>query len=925
MGTLQLARVQRYLLPVVSVGSGLAVALLLRHFHFHDAAVPLLLFAGALSSWYGGRGPAILAGILSVMVFDYFFAPPIYAIAISAAEIPNFIIFAAFISLISWFAAIRRRAEADLVDARDKLRVEVEENKRAAELARGSEAKFLRLVDSNIVGIAIWDLDGRVLEANDAFLRIVGYERDDLVSAALRWTDFAPSQGPDRGRQHIVAQFQGGETLPPFESEFIRKDSSRVPVLTGAALLEGNSQVVAFALDLSERKRVERALKRSEAYLAEAQRLTHTGSWAFDDARGQYTYYSDEQFRIYGLEPEPGRPPQRNVIVSRFHPEDRERVLDLVEQMVREKRAYTVDYRIVLPNGAVKHLHSTGNPVMDERGELLEQFGTVADVTDRTRAERRLLMETRVTRVLSEASSLNEAIPKILQAICESQGWHLGALWQRDRQQNLLRCSGLWCAPSVSAAEFEAATWASVFVAGRTGLPGRVWARGETAYILDVTQDPEFPRAKAAAQAGFRGAIGFPILLGGEVLGVIESFTRDLWQADSDLVASMSTIGGQIGQFMKRTAADEELQLRVNMLQQIPVAAWSVTPDGTPDIVNRLWFEYTGQTVEYVNSHPEAWMATIHPEDREGAARIYWEGIRSGRGFSMEARFLRASDGTFRWHLNRAVGVRDPEGNMLRFVGTSTDVHDLREVQEELRNTQAEFARITRMVTMGELTASIAHEVNQPLGAMVTSAASCARWLAAKPPQMDKARRALERIVNDGRRAGAVIQRIRAHLKRQAPRRDRLDVNEMILEVIALTQYELRRNDIVLETRLTEGLPRVPADRVQCQQVLLNLIVNAIEAMSEVKRRRRELIIVSATDGPDAVRVEVHDSGPGLDPERTTQLFEPFYTTKAEGLGIGLSISRSIVEAHGGRLSAGANAPHGAVFCVWLPVKEQMP
>src|SRR4029077_19013975 len=176
-----------------------------------------------------------------------------------------------------------------------------------------------------------------------------GYDREDLVSAALRWTDFAPSQGPDRGRQHIVAQFQGGEALPPFESEFIRKDRSRVPVLTGAALLEGNSQVVAFALDLTERKRVERALKRSEAYLAEAQRLTHTGSWAFDDARGQYTYYSDEQFRIYGLEPEPGRPPQRNVIISRFHPEDRERVLDLVEQMVREKRAYTVDYRIVLP------------------------------------------------------------------------------------------------------------------------------------------------------------------------------------------------------------------------------------------------------------------------------------------------------------------------------------------------------------------------------------------------------------------------------------------------------------------------------------------------------------------------------------------------------------------------------------------------
>jgi signal transduction histidine kinase len=241
-------------------------------------------------------------------------------------------------------------------------------------------------------------------------------------------------------------------------------------------------------------------------------------------------------------------------------------------------------------------------------------------------------------------------------------------------------------------------------------------------------------------------------------------------------------------------------------------------------------------------------------------------------------------------------------------------------LQEELRNTQAEFARITRVLTMGELTASIAHEVNQPLGAMVTSAASCARWLAADPPQMDKARRALERIVNDGKRAAAIIQRIRGLMKAQTPRKDWLDVNETILEVIALTQYQLHRNDILLETQLPEGLPRVWADKVQYQQVFLNLIMNAIEAMNEIELRRRELTIVSAANGRDTLRVEVRDTGPGLDPERAAQLFEPFYTTKAEGLGIGLSISRSIVEAHGGGISAEPNTPCGARFCVRIPV-----
>ena len=243
-------------------------------------------------------------------------------------------------------------------------------------------------------------------------------------------------------------------------------------------------------------------------------------------------------------------------------------------------------------------------------------------------------------------------------------------------------------------------------------------------------------------------------------------------------------------------------------------------------------------------------------------------------------------------------------------------------MEEELRNTQAEFARVTCVVTIGELTASIAHEVNQPLGAMVTSAAAAARWLAAEPPQMDKARRALERIAADGRRAGAIIERVRALLKRETPRKDWLDVNEMILEVITLPQYEMRQNDIVLETRLTADLPRVLGDKVQCQQVLLNLIVNAIEAMNAIKERPRELTIVSASDGPDAVSIEVRDSGTGIDPDQTPHIFEPFYTTKAEGLGIGLSISRSIVEAHGGRLSAAANAPHGTVFSVSLPVKE---
>jgi PAS domain S-box-containing protein len=639
---------------------------------------------------------------------------------------------------------------------------------------------------------------------------------------------------------------------------------------------------------------------------------------------GKYTASSDAAFRVFGLDPRRGRPPEFEEISRLIHPEERDRVLEELAQVLRDKAEYEQDYRIVLPDGTVRHMHSIGHPVLDQAGERVEYFGTVLDVTERRRAEQRLLAQHRVTRILAAAATLDEATPKILQAMCECLGWDFGSLWRIDREAGVLRHAELWHAPSVVAPQFEAATRMSTFRPG-SGIPGRVWASRVPMYIPDIARDPEVRRRHAAAREGLHAGFAFPILLGSEVLGVMGFVSRDVWQPDQNLLDMMATLGSQIGQFTKRAAAVDELQLRVSMLHHIPVAAWSVTPDGTPDIVNQLWFEYTGQTREYVNSHPEAWMATLHPEDRDRASQSYWDGIRSGRGFTMEARFLRARDGAYRWHLNRAVAVRDSEGNILRFVCTSTDVHDWRQAQEELRDTQAELAHMARVLTMGELTASIAHEVNQPLGAIVTSAGACKRWLAAKPPKMERARRALERIANDGRRAGEVIQRIRALMKRQAPRKDWLQINEAILEVIAIAQHQLRRNDVLLETQLAEGLPRVRGDRVQLQQVLLNLIVNAIEAMSRIDERRRELTIVSAADGPEAVAVEVRDSGMGLDPEHAAHLFEPFYTTKAEGMGIGLSISRSIVEAHGGRLSAAANAPRGAVLRFSLPVNEPVP
>jgi C4-dicarboxylate-specific signal transduction histidine kinase len=226
---------------------------------------------------------------------------------------------------------------------------------------------------------------------------------------------------------------------------------------------------------------------------------------------------------------------------------------------------------------------------------------------------------------------------------------------------------------------------------------------------------------------------------------------------------------------------------------------------------------------------------------------------------------------------------------------------------------------------MGQLAASIAHEINQPIAAAVTNANSGLLWLAAQPPDLEEARDAFDRIIKAGKQAGEVIGRIRALIKKTPPRKDDLEINEAILEVVALTRGEVVKNGISVQTQLAEGLPLVQGDRVQLQQVILNLIINAVEAMSGVNEQARELLIDTASEAPNGVLVAVRDSGPGLKPESFDRLFDPFYTSKPGGMGMGLSICRSIIEAHGGRVWAAANAPQGAVFNFTLPVGENRP
>jgi two-component system, LuxR family, sensor kinase FixL len=259
----------------------------------------------------------------------------------------------------------------------------------------------------------------------------------------------------------------------------------------------------------------------------------------------------------------------------------------------------------------------------------------------------------------------------------------------------------------------------------------------------------------------------------------------------------------------------------------------------------------------------------------------------------------------------------DAQGKPVGVLETNNDITERRRAEEGLHKAQAELAHVTRVATLGELTASIAHEVNQPLGAVVNNASACLRWLAAS--NQEEARQSAALIIADAHRASEIIGRIRALVKKSPPRQDRLNINDTILEVIALARSEMHTNRVSLHTQLADRLPLVRADRIQLQQVILNLIVNGIEAMSGIDERRRELLVRTERDGANGVLVSVQDSGVGLNPENLEHLFDPFFTTKPDGMGMGLAISRSIIEAHGGRLWATLNAPHGAVFQFTLP------
>ena len=560
--------------------------------------------------------------------------------------------------------------------------------------------------------------------------------------------------------------------------------------------------------EIAERKNAEGALLSSEAQLKQAQAVAHLGSYDVDALTG-HTRWSDEVFRILGLDPASGSLSRQEFVERLVHPEDREYAMQGYDRVVHEGKLYDLEYRVIRPDGSVRFVQSMGEPIRTpDGGAVVRLVGALLDTTERKQSEDSLA---RLNRTLQTLYQCNQALVRasdeyeLLQTVCRIlvEVGRVRMAWvgyrELDREKSIRPVAQ--AGYDEGYVESVKATWEDTERGhGPTGTAIRT---GKPSWTQNIQTDSSIaPWRTEALKRGYGSNISLPLMSDGATFGALTLY------------------------------------------------------DQQPNAFNE-------RTVE---------------------------------------QFTELAD-------NLAYGV----------IALRTRAERSR-AEHALREAQAELAHVTRVMTMGELAASIAHEINQPLAAVVTNANACLRWLTGPIPNLDEGRAAVARIARDGNRASDVIGRIRALVKKSATEQAHLDINEVIQEVLGLIQTEIRKNEVVLRRKLAPDLPRILGDRVQLQQVILNLMMNGIEAMSAVTDRSRDLLIRSCRYESDKVLIAVQDSGTGLETESLDHLFTAFFTTKPKGMGMGLAISRSIIEAHGGKLWASPNDGPGATFQFTLHV-----
>ena len=639
---------------------------------------------------------------------------------------------------------------------------DITERKRAEDELRESEERFRTFVDHATDSFFLFDEQQAVLDVNRQACESLGYSREEMIGMHPR--DF--DAGLDEASiARIGERVTTGETVT-FETLHRRKDRTVFPVEVRARQFQQGAHRfrLSLARDITERKRTEEVLRESEAKLQRAQQIAHFGWWERDFTTNHVSL-SDEVCRIFGLQPVE-LPEWHARWLELIHPDDRPRAAAAAAAaLLPGGPRYDVEYRAVRSDGAERIVHSQGDVTWDQSGRPLRQFGVLQDITELRHAEK-------------ELRASEEALRRRETYLAEAQRLsHTGTL------------------------AFNATS--PVY-----------WSQ--------------------------------------------ESYR--IWGLDS-----------------KRGLPDRETVLQ-----------------------------------------------RIHPNDRERVNVEIEEALRQKRDFILEFRIV-LPDGTVKDIESTGHPLLSADGELVEMVATHVDVTERKRAQKEqerLGELEADLAHVNRMSMMGELAASLAHEILHPIATARNNARAGMRFLEMSPPNLAEVKEALACVVRDADRAKDIVGRIRDHIKKAPPHRELFDLNEAINEVIVMVRSTIVNTKVSVRTRLMEVLP-VLGDRVQLQQVVMNLVLNAVEAMSSVAESVRELSIETQQSETGGILVAVRDSGPGIDSGHLERVFEPFYTTKTSGVGMGLSICRSIIDAHGGRLWVGTNHPQGAVFQFTLPAAHE--